>query len=173
MSGLPSQLFLYPQIDNRQCSAFFVFKVAAQSYQMKMSHKTSRPFCALDLAALLFRNSPNIPPISSIGFQLLPNLFWKLKAYYVVIGLRRQGLDLSGVNLLPVPGKAQHQVKLADFVDRTSDQNFRWLFQTLCMRRPKDFECFVNRLNRRTRICLLYTSPSPRDRQKSRMPSSA
>ena len=26
---------------------------------------------------------------------------------------------------------------------------------------------------RRTRSCLLYTSPSPRDRQKSRMPSSA
>ena len=25
----------------------------------------------------------------------------------------------------------------------------------------------------RTTICLLYTSPSPRDRQKSRMPSSA
>ena len=25
----------------------------------------------------------------------------------------------------------------------------------------------------RTRTCLLYTSPSPRDRQKSRMPSSA
>jgi hypothetical protein len=25
----------------------------------------------------------------------------------------------------------------------------------------------------RTRVCLLYTSPSPRDRQKSRMPSSA
>ena len=24
-----------------------------------------------------------------------------------------------------------------------------------------------------TKICLLYTSPSPRDRQKSRMPSSA
>ena len=30
-------------------------------------------------------------------------------------------------------------------------------------------------LNRRTALitCLLYTSPSPRDRQKSRMPSSA
>ena len=25
----------------------------------------------------------------------------------------------------------------------------------------------------RTNVCLLYTSPSPRDRQKSRMPSSA
>ena len=29
------------------------------------------------------------------------------------------------------------------------------------------------RLNGRKYICLLYTSPSPRDRQKSRMPSSA
>src|SRR5674476_135072 len=28
-------------------------------------------------------------------------------------------------------------------------------------------------LNQKTSICLLYTSPSPRDRQKSRMPSSA
>ena len=27
--------------------------------------------------------------------------------------------------------------------------------------------------SRKKRICLLYTSPSPRDRQKSRMPSSA
>ena len=27
--------------------------------------------------------------------------------------------------------------------------------------------------NNGMRICLLYTSPSPRDRQKSRMPSSA
>ena len=28
-------------------------------------------------------------------------------------------------------------------------------------------------LDVKTNICLLYTSPSPRDRQKSRMPSSA
>ena len=31
---------------------------------------------------------------------------------------------------------------------------------------PKDEECMAY-------ACLLYTSPSPRDRQKSRMPSSA
>ena len=31
----------------------------------------------------------------------------------------------------------------------------------------------ANQLIRKLRICLLYTSPSPRDRQKSRMPSSA
>ena len=30
-----------------------------------------------------------------------------------------------------------------------------------------------NELRRKARSCLLYTSPSPRDRQKSRMPSSA
>ena len=29
------------------------------------------------------------------------------------------------------------------------------------------------KVNRQLMICLLYTSPSPRDRQKSRMPSSA
>ena len=28
-------------------------------------------------------------------------------------------------------------------------------------------------LQKRAAVCLLYTSPSPRDRQKSRMPSSA
>ena len=34
---------------------------------------------------------------------------------------------------------------------------------------PKDYSCEI--LLEKT--CLLYTSPSPRDRQKSRMPSSA
>ena len=39
---------------------------------------------------------------------------------------------------------------------------------------PKDFDpkSFVD-LKADVCICLLYTSPSPRDRQKSRMPSSA
>ena len=37
------------------------------------------------------------------------------------------------------------------------------------------FECLANddAYTRRANPCLLYTSPSPRDRQKSRMPSSA
>ena len=37
---------------------------------------------------------------------------------------------------------------------------------------PRDFEA-VSTTSRQTISCLLYTSPSPRDRQKSRMPSSA
>ena len=31
----------------------------------------------------------------------------------------------------------------------------------------------VTKLTNQVKLCLLYTSPSPRDRQKSRMPSSA
>ena len=46
----------------------------------------------------------------------------------------------------------------------------RWLLK----RGPTSFEKFVDRIIREhDAICLLYTSPSPRDRQKSRMPSSA
>ena len=37
----------------------------------------------------------------------------------------------------------------------------------------KEFFNYVNKKNSSTNSCLLYTSPSPRDRQKSRMPSSA
>ena len=36
-----------------------------------------------------------------------------------------------------------------------------------------DPDCYLCPRNTRVSGCLLYTSPSPRDRQKSRMPSSA
>ena len=36
-----------------------------------------------------------------------------------------------------------------------------------------DYECAYCGDDNHLTICLLYTSPSPRDRQKSRMPSSA
>ena len=35
------------------------------------------------------------------------------------------------------------------------------------------FGCDANKMGNAVYVCLLYTSPSPRDRQKSRMPSSA
>jgi ABC-type sugar transport system permease subunit len=43
-------------------------------------------------------------------------------------------------------------------------ENFKLVFND-----PNVVDAFFNTI----RICLLYTSPSPRDRQKSRMPSSA
>ena len=36
-----------------------------------------------------------------------------------------------------------------------------------------DYEEICKRLGRKPNSCLLYTSPSPRDRTRSRMPSSA
>ena len=48
------------------------------------------------------------------------------------------------------------------------------LFEKLYKLGPCSSENFSKRINLDHRyICLLYTSPSPRDRQKSRMPSSA
>ena len=36
-----------------------------------------------------------------------------------------------------------------------------------------EFYALISKIIKGNRYCLLYTSPSPRDRQKSRMPSSA
>ena len=39
---------------------------------------------------------------------------------------------------------------------------------------PQTFKTFLsNKLGQQIEVCLLYTSPSPRDRTRSRMPSSA
>ena len=51
-------------------------------------------------------------------------------------------------------------------------------FKTYSMHKPiimgrNTFDSIGRPLPNRINICLLYTSPSPRDRQKSRMPSSA
>ena len=47
------------------------------------------------------------------------------------------------------------------------------LLPTPLAKRLKPFRQKLNYHNGRNNFCLLYTSPSPRDRQKSRMPSSA
>ena len=42
------------------------------------------------------------------------------------------------------------------------------------MKDPERRKAYIDAMKRRKKgTCLLYTSPSPRDRQKSRMPSSA
>ena len=50
------------------------------------------------------------------------------------------------------------------------------VFARALVLRPEDVDFYSNlgnALQERNLACLLYTSPSPRDRQKSRMPSSA
>ena len=72
------------------------------------------------------------------------------RAYKAARGVMPKGLDLLKLKM-----KARQKV-----VDSKKVIQF-----------PK--ERITNPFKPRPRSCLLYTSPSPRDRQKSRMPSSA
>ena len=42
-----------------------------------------------------------------------------------------------------------------------------------CAAQNPTYEAWLNRSDIQKNVCLLYTSPSPRDRTRSRMPSSA
>ena len=62
----------------------------------------------------------------------------------------------------------------ADFIRRTPDKNTGEVLKRVSGASIQDNKFVIVRgLSDRYNSCLLYTSPSPRDRQKSRMPSSA
>ena len=63
-------------------------------------------------------------------------------------------------------GALAHQDDVASPRKPQSEKLGKVLFKTSCT--PEAQQAFERAL-----ACLLYTSPSPRDRQKSRMPSSA
>ena len=74
---------------------------------------------------------------------------------------------------------------LSDFEERFLKPGIRWLqkeneppskTELISGFKQPGKETFIVKfqgINTRSNACLLYTSPSPRDRQKSRMPSSA
>ena len=71
------------------------------------------------------------------------------------------------IALINAAKKTEQEVIVSVFVNRlqfNDDFDFK--------NYPRDFEKDISILNR-LNICLLYTSPSPRDRYISRMPSSA
>ena len=70
---------------------------------------------------------------------------------YLIFGVRDKTFEIIGVES---DSKRRNQQVMVDFL---SSKNFAGQI------RPRVEVC----------VCLLYTSPSPRDRQKSRMPSSA
>ena len=66
-------------------------------------------------------------------------------------------------------GARQHGMSYSVFMGKLSKSGIelnRKVLADLAMNHPEAFKAVVDN-------CLLYTSPSPRDRQKSRMPSSA
>ena len=74
-------------------------------------------------------------------------------------GQHRLGYCGKGLDVVP-PGSFKAKSKNAGPGDRTQD-----LAARSTLKCTDHFEIYY--------ICLLYTSPSPRDRQNSRMPSSA
>ena len=76
---------------------------------------------------------------------------------------------IFGSSLLDKAGKAEYQVKSQQFCLPTSDPAHDDSNEST----PLGLYDATTPCNLQFKICLLYTSPSPRDRQKSRMPSSA
>ena len=76
-------------------------------------------------------------------------------------------LHKGHIALINAAKKTEQEVIVSIFVNRlqfNDDLDFK--------NYPRDFEKDISILNR-LNICLLYTSPSPRDKRQSRMPSSA
>ena len=70
----------------------------------------------------------------------------------------------------PIPFKGQVLNQLAAyFLEATKDVAPNWLLSVPDPRVSIGIKCLPVKVE----ICLLYTSPSPRDRTRSRMPSSA
>ena len=79
-----------------------------------------------------------------------------------------------------INAKANLPIKSAEIelLNITESGDFATVRKVLMNTQPDNLQHSVGRFNvamnnRRTRPCLLYTSPSPRDRTRSRMPSSA
>ena len=81
------------------------------------------------------------------------------------------GISIAIRELIPSRNPTDEDIKLYKYL---SDEKIN--VQHIC-HEPEDIDLLSNVLNKseieRDNTCLLYTSPSPRDRQKSRMPSSA
>ena len=88
--------------------------------------------------------------------------------------------DIEKVNDALSIATPNNAVKLTQFTPQFMEENkinewknfkqFKEAIEDLSKLNPKGIIIFLSELYK---ICLLYTSPSPRDRQKSRMPSSA
>src|SRR5674476_210943 len=74
-----------------------------------------------------------------------------------IVGTSKTSWEEAAKNAVETAGKSLEDLRVAEVVklDMAIDKNKVVAYRT------------------RVNICLLYTSPSPRDRQKSRMPSSA
>ena len=79
------------------------------------------------------------------------------------------------IDIEPAPPEMELQIEMQcrEIMQANDIDNIK-RYCTHLLRKKFDQDIFMaSLLNRLIELCLLYTSPSPRDRQKSRMPSSA
>ena len=101
------------------------------------------------------------------------DMFYIIAEGSVVIA--KKMLDEAGERVLRVGGRGDLVGEMALIQNAPRAATVRTLTECTVLEMGKqDFETILSRSPRMALdICLLYTSPSPRDRQKSRMPSSA
>ena len=89
----------------------------------------------------------------------------------VLIGIATMMRDSSAE--LAASATDQYRLRGMAVLPEYRDQGVGRSILDECLQEVRQRECKLFWCNARIKACLLYTSPSPRDRQKSRMPSSA
>ena len=91
-----------------------------------------------------------------------------MELIYFISGILTVGI-VYGINLLRHV-KSSHTELLAKYQSQSNISSIRYGDLGVDLKAVEDL---VMDISSKMENCLLYTSPSPRDRQKSRMPSSA
>ena len=84
--------------------------------------------------------------------------------------IRPTGLLDPALEVRPTEGQVQN---LLDEITACTQKNERVLVTVMTIKFAEEVSDYLQRMGVKAHYCLLYTSPSPRDKRQSRMPSSA
>eukprot|EP01017_Pseudomicrothorax_dubius_P007070 TRINITY_DN12138_c0_g1_i3.p1 TRINITY_DN12138_c0_g1~~TRINITY_DN12138_c0_g1_i3.p1 ORF type:complete len:204 (+),score=43.08 TRINITY_DN12138_c0_g1_i3:83-694(+) len=106
-------------------------------------------------------------PIGSVAAVLLTHPFDNLRVRY-----QCSGLEVGDKSIIQGKHYRSYWMVIKDIADKEGFHGFYRGLTAMALKRAISAP-FIWTLVELLKRCLLYTSPSPRDRQKSRMPSSA
>ena len=110
-------------------------------------------------------------PTLTIPVRALSNVTFNQRKGLIEMGKRRQARSFFNVGMAK---KFMQTVLVADALCELQRANLTTSLREIYYRTKHTIKnSHENTLDTQDESCLLYTSPSPRDRQKSRMPSSA
>ena len=97
------------------------------------------------------------------------NLNQRLLVILALLSLSENSIGQNDTSIILQQVTVIDQGDPAKFLIKALRQNWRTLERSA----PSNLKYYSRKYTSTNNACLLYTSPSPRDRQKSRMPSSA